>query len=96
MENHGDLISKATAEPPQVLVLFDMYDDWLGNISPFTAFYRLVLILRALDVDKEKAQMLLKQGRDGCYGAPPHLAFFVRGSVEEQCERISVNSIRDA
>ncbi|KAJ0966420.1 hypothetical protein J5N97_027558 [Dioscorea zingiberensis] len=57
IEKFGDLILKATE--PQ-MVLFNIYDDWLKSISSFTAFSRLILILRALHVNNEKAKMLLK------------------------------------
>ncbi|KAG2326432.1 hypothetical protein Bca4012_035393 [Brassica carinata] len=33
---------------------------WLKSVSPYTAFSRLVLILRAIHVDNDKAKMLLK------------------------------------
>uniref|UniRef100_A0A1I8F895 JAB_MPN domain-containing protein n=1 Tax=Macrostomum lignano TaxID=282301 RepID=A0A1I8F895_9PLAT len=45
VEKFGDLILKATE--PQ-MVLFNLYDDWLRTISSYTAFSRLILILRAL------------------------------------------------
>ena len=57
MEKFGDLILKATE--PQ-MVLFNIYDDWLKTISSYTAFSRLILILRALHVNVDKARMLLK------------------------------------
>ncbi|KAI3836686.1 hypothetical protein MKW92_024921 [Papaver armeniacum] len=57
IEKFGDLILKATE--PQML-LFNLYDDWLKSISSYTAFSRLILILRALHVNNEKAKMLLK------------------------------------
>ncbi|KAE7997310.1 hypothetical protein FH972_001956 [Carpinus fangiana] len=57
IEKFGDLILKATE--PQ-MVLFNIYDDWLKSISSYTAFSRLILILRALHVNNEKAKMLLK------------------------------------
>jgi pre-mRNA-processing factor 8 len=41
-------------------VLFNIYDDWLKTISSYTAFSRLILILRALHVNPEKARMLLR------------------------------------
>lgn len=47
------------ATEPQ-MVLFNIYDDWLKTISSYTAFSRLVLILRALHVNVDKARMLLK------------------------------------
>ena len=51
IEKFGDLILKATE--PQML-LFNLYDDWLKTISSYTAFSRLVLILRALHVNVDK------------------------------------------
>lgn len=57
IEKFGDLILKASE--PQ-MVLFNIYDDWLKTISSYTAFSRLVLILRALHVNVDKARMLLR------------------------------------
>ncbi|GMQ01409.1 hypothetical protein CsSME_00048060 [Camellia sinensis var. sinensis] len=57
IKKFSDLILKATE--PQ-MVLFNIYDDWLKSISSYTAFSRLILILRALHVNNEKAKMLLK------------------------------------
>jgi len=57
IEKFGDLILKATE--PQ-MVLFNIYDDWLKSISSYTAFSRLILILRALHVNMEKTKMILK------------------------------------
>ncbi|KAH7855572.1 hypothetical protein Vadar_026369 [Vaccinium darrowii] len=57
IEKFGDLILRATE--PQ-MVLFNIYDDWLKSISSYTGFSRLILILRALHVNNEKAKMLLK------------------------------------
>lgn len=57
IEKFGDLILKAT-EPK--MMLFCLYDDWLSTISPYTAFSRLILILRALHVSNEKASIILK------------------------------------
>ena len=57
VEKLGDLILRAT-EP--AMVLFNLYDDWLKTISSYTAFSRLILILRALHIDPNKAKMLLK------------------------------------
>ncbi|MFS7909901.1 putative ribonuclease H-like superfamily, PRP8 domain IV core, pre-mRNA-processing-splicing factor 8 [Helianthus anomalus] len=50
IEKFGDLILKAWE--PQ-MVLFNIYDDWLKCISSYTAFSRLILILRALHVNNE-------------------------------------------
>lgn len=41
-------------------MLFNIYDDWLKTISSYTAFSRLILILRSLHVNPEKARMLLR------------------------------------
>lgn len=60
VEKFGDPILNATE--PQML-LFNIYDDWLKSIKSYTAFCRLILILRALQVKKEKANMLLKPDR---------------------------------
>jgi len=57
IEKFGDLILKATE--PQML-LFNLYDDWLKTISSYTAFSRLILILRALHINVDKARMLLR------------------------------------
>ncbi|KAL7060107.1 hypothetical protein AAHC03_09411 [Spirometra sp. Aus1] len=57
VEKFGDLILKATE--PQ-MVLFNLYDDWLKTISSYTAFSRLILILRALHVNNDKAKVILK------------------------------------
>ncbi len=57
VEKFGDLILKANE--PQ-MVLFNIYDDWLKTISSYTAFSRLILILRALHVNVDKARMLLR------------------------------------
>ncbi|CBY23972.1 unnamed protein product [Oikopleura dioica] len=57
VEKLGDLILKATE--PQ-MCLYNLYDDWLKEISSFTAFSRLVLILRALHVNNDRTKVLLK------------------------------------
>lgn len=57
IEKFGDLILKATE--PQ-MILSNLYDDWLDSISPYTAFSRLILILRALHVNIERTKMILK------------------------------------
>merc|ERR1711981_212960 len=50
-------ILKATE--PQ-MVLFNIYDDWLKSISSYTAFSRLILILRALHVNNDRTKIILK------------------------------------
>lgn len=57
VEKFGDLILKAT-EPK--MILFNLFDDWLKSISPYTAFSRLILILRALHVNNEKTKIILR------------------------------------
>ena len=60
IEKFGDLILKATE--PQI-VLFNLFDDWLESISSFTAFSRLILILRALHVNSERTKLILRPNR---------------------------------
>lgn len=60
MEKFGDLILRATQ--PQ-MVLFSLYDDWLKSVSSYTAFSRLILLLRALHVNNEKAKIILRPDR---------------------------------
>jgi len=57
VEKFGDLILKATE--PQ-MVLFNIYDDWLKTISSYTAFSRLILILRALHVAMDRTKIILR------------------------------------
>ena len=57
VEKFGDLILKATE--PQ-MVLFNIYDDWLKTISSYTAFSRLILILRALHVAMDRTKVILR------------------------------------
>jgi pre-mRNA-processing factor 8 len=61
IEKLGDLVLKATE--PQ-MVLFNLYDDWLQSISSYTAFSRLILILRALHVNVDKAKEILRPHKD--------------------------------
>lgn len=62
----ADLVLKA--KEPQ-MVLFNLYDDWLRSVSAYTAFSRLVLILRALHVNAERAKAILAAAGDGTGGA---------------------------
>eukprot|EP01038_Epipyxis_sp_PR26KG_P010035 gene10035-13492_t len=57
VEKFGDLILKATE--PQ-MVLFNIYDDWLKTISSYTAFSRLILILRSLHVNNDRTKAILR------------------------------------
>lgn len=61
IEKFGDLILKATE--PQ-MVLFNLFDDWLKSISSYTAFSRLILILRALHINNERARIILKPDKN--------------------------------
>ena len=57
VEKLADMILQA--KEPQ-MVLFNLFDDWLKSISSYTAFSRLVLILRALHVNTDKTKLLLR------------------------------------
>ena len=57
VEKLADMILRATE--PQ-MVLFNLYDEWLKSISSYTAFSRLILILRALHVNPDKTKLLLR------------------------------------
>src|SRR5436189_4446234 len=57
VEKLADMILRATE--PQ-MVLFNLYDEWLKSISSYTAFSRLILILRALHVNADKTKMILR------------------------------------
>ncbi|PGH17961.1 pre-mRNA-processing-splicing factor 8 [Helicocarpus griseus UAMH5409] len=57
VEKLADMILRATE--PQ-MVLFNLYDEWLKTISSYTAFSRLILILRALHVNSDKTKILLR------------------------------------
>jgi len=61
VEKFGDLILKATR--PQ-MCLFNLYDDWLKSVSPYTAFHRLILIFRALHVNPDRTKAVLKPNRN--------------------------------
>lgn len=52
-----DLILKSN-EPK--MCLFNLYDNWLKNISSYTAFSRLILIFRALHVNPDESKIILK------------------------------------
>jgi pre-mRNA-processing factor 8 len=67
VEKFGDLILRATE--PQ-MVLFNIFDDWLKTISSYTAFSRLILILRGLHVHVDKVKMILRP--DNSIVTEPH------------------------
>lgn len=45
-------------------IFFNLYDNWCNTVSPFTAFSRLVLILRGCDVDEKKMKKILGTSLD--------------------------------
>lgn len=57
IEKLADMILQA--KEPQ-MVLFNLYDEWLKTISSYTAFSRLILILRALHVNTDKTKLILR------------------------------------
>jgi pre-mRNA-processing factor 8 len=61
VEKVGDLVVQAT-EPK--MCLLSGYDDWLTTISPYTAFSRFILILRAMQVDPSAAKRILRPTAD--------------------------------
>jgi len=54
------------------MVLSNMYDDWLKSISSYTAFSRLILLLRAVHVNNEKAKIILRPNKT-TITAPHHV-----------------------
>ena len=43
--------------------MVSLYDDWLKSISSYTAFSRLILILRSMHINPEKSKMTLRPDR---------------------------------
>lgn len=41
-----------------------LLDDWLKSISSYTAFSRVILLLRGLHVNNEKAKMILRPDKN--------------------------------
>lgn len=54
------------------MVLLNLFDNWLESISPYTAFSRLILLLRGLKSNEEKGKLILSQYED-VKTAPNHL-----------------------
>ena len=48
-----------TAKEPK-MTLFNVYDDWLDSCSSFTAFNRLILLMRGLQVNADKTKLILR------------------------------------
>ncbi|VDK27376.1 unnamed protein product [Anisakis simplex] len=42
------------------MVLFNLYDDWLKTISSYTAFSRVILIMRGMHINPDKTKVILK------------------------------------
>merc|ERR1711976_3401 len=57
VEKLGDQILRATKP---MMILYNLYDDWLKSISSYTAFSRLILILRSLHVSNDRCKVILK------------------------------------
>ncbi|CDJ61114.1 hypothetical protein EMWEY_00038120, partial [Eimeria maxima] len=60
IEKFGDMILRATQ--PE-MVLFNLYDDWLKSISAYTSFSRMLLLLRALQVNTERTKCILRPNK---------------------------------
>ena len=60
------------ATEPQ-MVLFNLFDDWLSTVSSYTAFSRLVLLLRALYFDSDKCKQVLQLKSQGVETESHHL-----------------------
>ena len=69
LHKFNDLILKST-QPN--MILFNLYDNWLNNISSFTAFSRLILILRALHINQQRTNIIL-QPNANVITAPHHI-----------------------
>ena len=69
IDKFGDLVLKAT-EP--VMLVFNLYDDWTKSISPHTCFNRLIMILRAIHINHDKAKLILKPHK-GVVTQPNHI-----------------------
>lgn len=53
----------SSAEEPKML-LYNLFDDWLERISSYTAFSRLILLLRGFSCDPEGAKKILASGNN--------------------------------
>jgi pre-mRNA-processing factor 8 len=52
----SDLVLKANE--PQ-MVIFNLYDDWLESITAYTAFSRVILLLRAMGINSDRTNLIL-------------------------------------
>lgn len=53
----AEVVNSATE--PQ-MVLFNIYDNWTDTCSSFTAFNRLIILMRGLHVNSEKTKLILR------------------------------------
>lgn len=72
------------------MVLFNIYDDWLKTISSYTAFSRLILILRSLHVNPDRTKATLRPDKSAV--TQPHHVW--PSLTDEQWVRIEV-SLKD-
>ena len=52
-----EIVSTAAKSQSHIIGL---YDDWLDTISPLTAFFRLLILLRALNVNESRCRTILR------------------------------------
>ncbi|KAK8799610.1 hypothetical protein WA158_006158 [Blastocystis sp. Blastoise] len=57
IEKFADLVLRATEN---MNVIFNLYDDWTKTINPYTAFSRLILILRSMHINDAEAKRILR------------------------------------
>ena len=69
LERFGDTILRATQ--PE-MHLYNLFDNWLDTISPYTAFSRLILLLRALHINLDGTKVLLRP-TSSTVTAPHHI-----------------------
>lgn len=60
LEKFGQIILKATES---ILIVFNIFDDWLESVSSYTAFSRFILIIRSLHLNFNKASMIVHPDR---------------------------------
>ena len=72
------------------MVLFNIYDDWLKTISSYTAFSRLILILRSLHVNPDRTKAILRPDKTAV--TQPHHVWPTL--TDEQWVRIEI-SLKD-
>lgn len=58
LEHYGETVLRAQQSD---LLVFNIYDNWTESISNFTAFNRMILLLRSLHVDIQKSIGILME-----------------------------------